>query len=77
MKTSVLIDRNGLYYNGRTCAQWAPRYDGDDENFVSRVSLTENPAHARVYDSPKEAEKALRRLRDRGVRGVWALAVVS
>jgi len=49
MKTAVLVNRRGEYYL-QTCCGVAPRYDGDDEGYVSVATVA--PATPPLVEGP-------------------------
>jgi hypothetical protein len=77
--TAVIVSRDG--YFSHWVAQYAPRFDGDDDNFVSKPVFTDRPEEAHIYSSPRAARRAIDRIRAQCRRSYFCgcpeMAVVS
>ena len=74
--TAVLVTKEGRFFCW-VAAQLAPRFEWDDESFISVIQTTTDPTTAKVYDSRRDAERALKRMQDRWVRGSFDLGVAQ
>jgi hypothetical protein len=68
--TWIVVSSDGLYFSG-WCAQLAPRYDGDDESFVTVAGWSANWEHAKVFLTQKTADRVTEKI------GTWRAAVVE
>jgi hypothetical protein len=62
MKEPCVIVNNRNEYFWHWCAQFAPRYDGDDDSFVTVPEWTEDPELAYVFSSRASARNAAEKM---------------
>lgn len=83
--TAVIVSPDG--YFSHWAARYSPRFDGDDDHFIPEPVFTRRPEEARVYSSPRAAQRGIEHIRARclksgfcgyvGFCGYPEMAVVS